>query len=91
MTQRRLWYFCKQIFTPRGWSGGNELLCYRMAENDPRAAAWLKRQDLFFAELPPTDPISEVAWLTSKHRFLRFSKLTVKDAPADSAASEELK
>jgi len=91
MTQGRFWYFCEQVMKPRGWSAINELVCYRMPENDPRAATLFKRQDMFFAELPATDAASEVAWLTSQHRFLRFSKLTVKDAPADGTAGEELK
>ena len=87
-SQKRIWYFCEQVFKPRGWSAANELVCYRMPEHDPRAATWSQKKHMFFAELPAADGNSEVAWLTSKHRFLRFSKLTVKDAPAD---GEELK
>lgn len=87
MTQRRIWYFCEQVFKPRGWSATNELVCYRMPENDPRASTWNKK-NMFFTELPATDPVSEKAWLASKYRYLRFGKLIIKDAPKE---GEELK
>lgn len=45
-----------------------------------------KKKHMFFAELPVADPNSEQAWLTSKHRFLRFSRLVVKDAPKEGEA-----
>lgn len=65
----------------------NELVCYRMSENDPRIGAWTRNWQTkgFIFDYPYLpDPVTEKAYLGTKSRFLqRISKITVKDAPND--------
>lgn len=86
MTSRCVWYFCKQEFTPRGWSATNEMVCYRMADSDPRIMNWTKEwqtKGLIFGGHPQRDPATELAYLNSQIRYMRIGKLTVEDAPKD--------
>ena len=78
--------FCKQEFKPRGWSAVNEMVCYRMADSDPRIGAWTtdwQTKGWIFGGHPQRDPGSEMAYLRSQVRYERIHKITIKDAPKD--------
>ena len=80
-----MWYFCEKSLVPHGWSAVNEMVCLRLAEKDPRFGAWSrdwqKKGWIFGGGDPIGDPESEMLYLSSKVRYERISKITVKDAP----------
>jgi hypothetical protein len=90
---RRVYYFTKVVFHPRG-HGFNELVCIRMAEDNPQIGAytdkWQTRGRIFYTDYPFHTLEDEKRYLSFKMSYERIRKITIVDPPKEEP-KEELK